>query len=172
MGSKKQFIGFLLLFLVLFMCSGKPKENPIHAYIENEDFLIMARNLQCECGIPASIQIAQAIFESGGGSSSIAKNSNNHFGIKAYADWKGAKYQAKDGVWYRAYKTVQESYEDNAKFLHDNYQFAVGKPASYWVKYCKGYGGEGSYWQRIGYIIKFYKLGYLDSFGKQKLCGF
>jgi len=35
-----------------------------------------------DCGVPASIQLAQAIAESGGGISDIAKLSNNLFGMK------------------------------------------------------------------------------------------
>ena len=41
-------------------------------------------------GIPASITLAQGLLESGNGNSSLARESNNHFGIKC-ADWKGKK---------------------------------------------------------------------------------
>src|SRR5690606_4798448 len=33
-------------------------------------------------GIPASIKLAQALLESGNGNSTLARNANNHFGIK------------------------------------------------------------------------------------------
>jgi flagellum-specific peptidoglycan hydrolase FlgJ len=37
-----------------------------------------------ECGIPTSIQLAQAIVESGGGKSRMAMVTNNLFGMKYY----------------------------------------------------------------------------------------
>ena len=40
-------------------------------------------------GIPASITLAQGILESDSGNSSLARKSNNHFGIKCKKDWKG-----------------------------------------------------------------------------------
>ena len=39
--------------------------------------------------IPASITLAQGILESGYGEGTLAKNANNHFGIKCHKDWKG-----------------------------------------------------------------------------------
>ena len=43
-------------------------------------------------GIPASITLAQAVLESGNGNSTLARNSNNHFGIKCHNDWKGKTF--------------------------------------------------------------------------------
>ena len=40
-------------------------------------------------GVLASLTIAQAILESGWGESTLAKNYNNLFGIKADSSWKG-----------------------------------------------------------------------------------
>ena len=37
--------------------------------------------------IPASITLAQALLESGAGTSYLAKNANNHFGIKVGMEW-------------------------------------------------------------------------------------
>ena len=39
--------------------------------------------------IPASISLAQGILESGSGTSTLAVEANNHFGIKCHVDWKG-----------------------------------------------------------------------------------
>ena len=41
--------------------------------------------------IPASITLAQGILESGNGLSTLAKKSNNHFGIKCHSGWKGKR---------------------------------------------------------------------------------
>ena len=40
-------------------------------------------------GIPASIKMAQALLESGAGSSTLAVQANNHFGIKCGNSWSG-----------------------------------------------------------------------------------
>ena len=40
-------------------------------------------------GIPASIKLAQALLESGNGNSTLARDANNHFGIKCGGTWKG-----------------------------------------------------------------------------------
>ncbi|EXY33663.1 mannosyl-glycoendo-beta-N-acetylglucosaminidase family protein [Bacteroides fragilis str. 3397 T10] len=38
-------------------------------------------------GIPASVTLAQGILESSNGQSRLARNENNHFGIKATPAW-------------------------------------------------------------------------------------
>ena len=45
-------------------------------------------------GIPASVTLAQGILESSNGQSQLARNENNHFGIKATQSWiaGGGKY--------------------------------------------------------------------------------
>ena len=45
-------------------------------------------------GIPASVTLAQGILESANGQSQLARNENNHFGIKASQSWinAGGKY--------------------------------------------------------------------------------
>ena len=40
-------------------------------------------------GIPASITLAQGLFESGSGNGELARVANNHFGIKCNSEWKG-----------------------------------------------------------------------------------
>jgi flagellum-specific peptidoglycan hydrolase FlgJ len=119
---------------------------------------VICMKLHYEHGVPASIQLAQAIAESGGGISEVAKNSNNHFGIKAFSNWKGKVYTTKYGTHYRAYTTLEEGYKDHAEFLNYHYKGAVGKNWRYWVANCKGYGASSNYWQHIGKIIEIYKL--------------
>ena len=60
-------------------------------------------------GIPAELCLAQAIHESGGGTSWLARNANNHFGVKA---GKGQSFvQPKQAKW-RKYESVDDSYMD------------------------------------------------------------
>jgi flagellum-specific peptidoglycan hydrolase FlgJ len=113
-------------------------------------------------GVPTSIQLAQALAESGGGVSYIGKNSNNHFGIKYYPEaFKGDYFTDRSGCKWRKYSTVTEGYFDHAVFLANNYKQATFKGYKFW-QVLRGYGA-GNYWQHIGKIIERYKLENLDS---------
>ena len=71
-------------------------------------------------GIPASITLAQGIVESNSGESSLAKNSNNHFGIKCKLDWKGETTFQDDDTkqeCFRVYKDAISSFKDHSDFL-------------------------------------------------------
>jgi len=71
-------------------------------------------------GVPASITLAQAIVESNSGESNLAKNHNNHFGIKCKSDWTGAKtYQDDDAKQecFRVYDAAELSFKDHSNFL-------------------------------------------------------
>jgi len=76
--------------------------------------------------IPASITIAQGILESGSGNSTLAKTSNNHFGIKCHTDWKGEKVYLDDDTkneCFRSYSKVEDSYEDHSLFLKNRKRY-------------------------------------------------
>jgi hypothetical protein len=71
-------------------------------------------------GIPASITLAQGLLESGNGNSTLARESNNHFGIKCTAEWKGKSVLQDDDTkdeCFRAYKDPEESFRDHSEFL-------------------------------------------------------
>jgi hypothetical protein len=71
-------------------------------------------------GIPASVILAQGIFESGCGYSQLAKTSNNHFGIKCHNTWMGDTIQKTDDAeneCFRKYASVEASYRDHSIFL-------------------------------------------------------
>lgn len=78
-------------------------------------------------GIPASITLAQGIIESGAGKSMLARNTNNHFGIKASVGWKGPVYFAwddeKQKSRFRSYSSAMESYRDHSLFLKNNSRY-------------------------------------------------
>ena len=144
---------------MMFTSFGNYEKLNVHEqYLYTTFIPVICMKLHYDCGIPASIQLAQAIAESGGGISQVAKNSNNHFGIKAFANWKKDVYITKHGTKYRAYKTIEEGYIDHAEFLNYHYTNAVGKDWKHWITYCKGYGASSNYWQHIGKIIEIYKL--------------
>jgi hypothetical protein len=78
-------------------------------------------------GIPASIKLGQGILESGSGNSELAKNANNHFGIKCKSTWTGKTYHKDDDAkdeCFRKYEKVLDSYEDHSKFLKQNQRYA------------------------------------------------
>ena len=70
--------------------------------------------------IPASITLAQGILESDCGNSPLAREANNHFGIKCHKGWTGATYHQDDDApneCFRKYRKAEESYRDHSLFL-------------------------------------------------------
>ena len=126
-------------------------------------------------GIPASITMAQGILESGAGNSDLARRSNNHFGIKCKKDWTGEKVYHDDdakGECFRAYPTVEASYEDHAKFLDDSprYDSLFAYPSNdyrSWARGLKaaGYATAPDYAERLVKIIEDMQLYLLDQEG-------
>jgi len=123
-------------------------------------------------GIPASITMAQGILESDCGNSPLARMSNNHFGIKCKKNWTGKKVYHDDdekGECFRAYPTVEASYEDHAKFLDDSprYDSLFAYPSNdyrSWARGLKaaGYATAPDYAVRLIKIIENTKLYLLD----------
>ena len=84
------------------------------SYVEQYKQIAVAESIRT--GIPASIKLAQGILESGYGSSPLAKNSNNHFGIKCGSGWSGKTVQYK-GSCYRVFKNGNDAYKEHSYFL-------------------------------------------------------
>ena len=71
-------------------------------------------------GIPASITLAQGLFESGSGNGELARVANNHFGIKCTGEWKGKSYFKDDDSHndcFRVYDKPEDSFRDHSEFL-------------------------------------------------------
>ena len=71
-------------------------------------------------GIPASIKLAQAILESGNGNSTLAREANNHFGIKCGGTWTGRSVTRADDSpndCFRVYDNPEQSFKDHSQFL-------------------------------------------------------
>jgi len=71
-------------------------------------------------GIPASITLAQGLFESGSGNGELARVANNHFGIKCNSEWKGKGYYKDDDEHndcFRVYDRPEDSFRDHSEFL-------------------------------------------------------
>ena len=93
-------------------------KTPAESYIERyKNIAITEMN---GSGIPASITLAQGILESGNGNSKLAKEANNHFGIKCATEWKGETILQDDDNkddCFRVYKSPEESFRDHTEFL-------------------------------------------------------
>lgn len=88
------------------------------SYIER--FKSIAINEMNSYGIPASITLAQGILESGNGNSSLAREANNHFGIKCTGEWNGKTILRDDDQkddCFRVYTSPEESFRDHSEFL-------------------------------------------------------
>ena len=123
--------------------------------------------------IPASITLAQGLLESGAGQSTLARKSNNHFGIKCGGDWRGPTVSHDDdarGECFRAYKHPEESYEDHSKFLAGRPRYASLfklKITDYkgWAHGLKkaGYATNPRYAEKLIGIIELYNLHKYDT---------
>jgi hypothetical protein len=107
------------VFILLTTINGWSQNNKTTIdYIEQ--YKAIAMKEMKRTGVPASITLAQAIVESNSGESNLAKNHNNHFGIKCKTDWTGAKtYQDDDSKQecFRAYESAEQSFKDHSNFL-------------------------------------------------------
>lgn len=87
-------------------------------YIQRfKDIAILEMN---KYGIPASITLAQGLLESGNGNGSLAREANNHFGIKCGSEWKGRTILKDDDQkndCFRVYNNPEESFRDHSQFL-------------------------------------------------------
>ena len=141
-----------------------------------EDYIKKYRELAVEemrrYHIPASITLAQGLLESGAGQSTLARKSNNHFGIKCGSDWSGKTVRHDDDArneCFRAYKHPRQSYEDHSKFLVGRPRYASLfklKITDYkgWARGLKkaGYATNPRYAEQLIGIIELYDLHQYD----------
>ena len=131
--------------------------------------------------IPASITLAQGLLESGAGQSTLARKSNNHFGIKCGGSWKGRSVRHDDDArneCFRAYRNARDSYEDHSKFLTGGARYAFLFRLDItdykgWARGLKkaGYATDPSYANRLIQIIEDYELYKYDSSSRRKKTG-
>lgn len=116
-------------------------------------------------GIPASITLAQALLESNAGHSRLAKDANNHFGIKCFSKSckeNHCKNYTDDSHkdFFRIYNNVWESYRAHSLFLkRDRYKHLLKlKTTDYksWAHGLKkaGYATDKKYADKLIAIIE------------------
>lgn len=124
--------------------------------------------------IPASITLAQGILESGDGNSRLAREGNNHFGIKCHNDWTGDRIYEDDetkGECFRQYDNARDSYEDHSAFLQRKRYESLFKldygDYKGWAKGLKecGYATNPKYPQLLIGIIEEFELHAYDEQG-------
>ncbi|MBK6611174.1 MAG: LysM peptidoglycan-binding domain-containing protein [Sphingobacteriales bacterium] len=125
-----------------------------------------------EAGIPASITLAQGMYESGFGNSELALKANNHFGVKCKSDWKGEVVYKDDDApneCFRKYATVLDSYRDRSLFLRSGQKYAAlfELPITdykAWANGLKmaGYATAVNYPEKLIMIIERYNLNQYD----------
>ena len=140
-----------------------------------QEALPEALRIQITEGIPASAVMAQSIYESGYGRSSLAK-SHNYFGMKAFNDWTGARAKdmptLDDGTIatiadFRAYPSLSEGFDGYVAFLKakGRYDSAFSKRTG--IEFIDtilkaGYCGDPKYRDSIRQIIARHHLEKLD----------
>lgn len=120
--------GFLIhLFApVLLFAQNANYDKTIREYIEKYKNIAVLEMMVYR--IPASITLAQGILESNAGTSPLATEANNHFGIKCHKEWQGKTYIQDDETrheCFRKYENPNESFRDHSFFLtqRDRYKF-------------------------------------------------
>jgi hypothetical protein len=126
-----------------------------------------------EYKIPASITMAQAILESACGTSRLAREGNNHFGIKCHKEWNGDTLLKDDDAQsecFRKYDRVEESFDDHSLFLTTRYRYNALFQLNImdykaWAQGLKeaGYATSPEYPARLINLIERYQLAALDS---------
>lgn len=121
--------------------------------------------------IPASITLAQGLFESAAGRSDLTRTGNNHFGIKCHG-WTGRRTYHDDDArseCFRAYDNAKQSYEDHSRFLATQSRYArlfSLKRTDYrsWARGLKacGYATNPQYATKLIQIIELYNLNKFD----------
>ena len=156
----------ILLISIALQASAQLKWNASYqAYIDQYKDVAIEQMLKY--GIPASITLAQGVFESGAGKSGLTRKSNNHFGIKCHG-WQGGRVYSDDDArneCFRAYRSAYESYEDHSLFLVNGKRYKrlfKLKRTDYkgWAKGLKecGYATNPAYSRKLIEIIKLYGL--------------
>jgi flagellum-specific peptidoglycan hydrolase FlgJ len=169
---------FLLIVCVGLLSFDFNPEIAAAEYVDNYKDLAVVEMYRT--GIPASITLAQGLLESNYGTSRLATEANNHFGIKCKSYWTGKTYYHKDDDYnkkgqlmescFRAYDSDIDSYIDRSNFLSQTERYKVlfsysNTEYAAWangLKYC-GYATDDSYASKLIDKIEKYHLYVYDT---------
>ncbi len=135
-------------------------------YIESYHDLAIAE--MKKYNIPASITLGQALIESRSGTSRLAVQNNNHFGIKCFSKkcTKGHctnHFDDHHKDFFRKYGSVWESYRDHSKFLRRKRYEGLQKHGIDYKKWAvglkkAGYATDKRYDKKLIGVIEKYNL--------------
>ena len=172
----RHLIALACCLMVVLSASAQRKLTSYNNYIKQ--YAPLAVEQMKRHNVPASITLAQGLLESGAGMSTLSVKSNNHFGIKCGSGWRGRSVRANDDApneCFRAYRKVEDSYEDHSLFLVGNQRYASLfrlKKTDYkgWARGLKkaGYATDPSYANKLITIIETYDLYKYDNDGMSK----
>lgn len=135
-----------------------------------------AMEQQIKYGIPASVILAQMAIESSWGTSALARNDNNFFGIKKGSSWTGqVSYYDDDQAHeaFRSYDNVGQSLSDHsATLLQPRYLHRCPTDSTDhlgWIKGIKagGYATASNYVDSVESLIRKYELDKFDRLAVQ-----
>lgn len=166
-------LSLALLFLLMGFKNPNEKDLLAVSYVNKYSELAVAEMYRS--GIPASITLAQGLHESNFGQSRLAKEANNHFGIKCKSYWVGNTFYHKDDdlddkgklidSCFRAYLDDISSYIDHTNFLKQSTNYISLFQYSHidypnWAKGLKesGYATDPLYAEKLVSLIERFKL--------------
>lgn len=172
----------LLVFCPIYAKGDCPDQGPrLSAQEYCRLYAAEAQRQQRLYGVPASITLAQGMFESAYGASYLAVKANNHFGIKAYHGWSGPVVKCDDDKSkepFCKFNSVKEGYEYHSKFLKNSTRYAPLFKLSVtdykgWAKGLRqcGYATNPKYPQMLIDIIERYHLDAYDKPSKTVASG-
>lgn len=168
MKRPKTYLSLLLSSALLLLFSGIHAQDPGTARrMSRQEYIARYKDIAVEemhkSGIPASIILAQACLESGDGNSRLAREANNHFGIKCHG-WQGATIYHDDDLQdecFRSYDKPEDSFADHSDFLRYRQRYASLFDLAHddyrgWAEGLKkaGYATDPQYAQRLIRIIE------------------
>jgi flagellum-specific peptidoglycan hydrolase FlgJ len=162
---------FCFLFSATFTAFAQYTKTDIYHYIETYQNIAIQKMVEYK--IPASITLSQGIFESACGTSRLAKEGNNHFGIKCHKEWEGDTIAHDDDALqecFRKYKEVEESYNDHSLFItsrprYENLFTLDIMDYKAWARELKaaGYATNPQYADKLINLIERYDIARLDT---------
>lgn len=125
-----------------------------------------AQEVQAKYGVPASVTLGQFIYESGAGTSDMAQQANNGFGVKGSGD--AGSYYSRGSSWAK-YSSMHESFLAYGKLLNNNRYTQHTKNTDSVKEYLQGlvkggYCNDSDYVSNVMSIIKSNNLTQYDSY--------
>jgi len=166
----------ILIALLALISVCARAQSPQEEYIQKYSDIAVQEMLRS--GVPASITLAQGMLESASGMSELAREGNNHFGIKCHKGWTGRSMHKDDDArneCFRVYDSADESFRDHSDFLRyrDRYKFLFDlertdyKGWAYGLKRA-GYATDPKYPAKLIKYIEDYNLARFDVISQEE----